>query len=149
MNMSLDTLLQCVAEQSAVVGEFIQVLEDEAQNLLDARSNEQLIDLTERKNAFAARLTELDERRTQCLEALHFAADLAGIEAACAAHPQLRAPFDTLFALAGQAGALNDQNGQIITTFLANNQRAADTLRGLMGENLYDARGRLSKPAAP
>lgn len=150
MNADLDPLVQCLAEQSAVVGEFIQVLEEEAHNLLDANSNEQLIDLTERKNAFARRLTELDRRRTECLEGLGFAADQTSIEAACTAHPELRTPFDTLFTLARQAGVLNTQNGQIITTFLASNQRAVDTLRSLMGENLYDAKGRLStKPAIP
>lgn len=149
MSTRLDPLLQCLAEQSTVVGEFIQVLEDEAHNLLDSSSNEQLIDLTQRKNSFAAQLTDLDQHRAECLGALGFDSDQSGIEAACAAHPELRAPVDALFALARQASTLNSQNGQIITTFLASNQRAVDALRNLMGENLYDARGRLSKPAAP
>lgn len=149
MNATLDPLLQCLAEQSTVVGEFIQVLEEEAHNLLDSSSNEQLIDLTQRKNSFAARLNDLDEHRAECLGALGFDSDQIGIQAACMAHPELQTPFDALFALALQASALNSQNGQIITTFLASNQRAVDTLRNLMGENLYDARGRLSKPAAP
>ena len=149
MSTALTPLLQCLTEQSSVVGEFIQVLEEEAHNLLDAGPNDQLTSLTQRKNAFAAQLTELDQQRSACLGALGFDSDQAGIEAACAAHPELQAPFDALFALAREASTLNAQNGQIITAFLASNQRAVDTLRNLMGENMYDARGRLSKPAAP
>lgn len=149
MNTALASLLQCLTEQTSVVDEFIQALEDEAQNLLESSSNEQLIDLTQRKNTFATQLGELDEHRSECLGALGFDADLAGIQAACIAHPELQTPFDTLFARAREASTLNTQNGQIITTFLASNQRAVDTLRNLMGANLYDARGRLSKPTTP
>ncbi|MBV6273162.1 flagellar protein FlgN [Alcaligenaceae bacterium CGII-47] len=149
MSAALAPLLQCLAEQSAVLEKFVQALEDEAHNLLEASSNEQLIDLTQHKNAFAMQLAELEVQRTECLGGLGFDADLAGIEAACAAHPELQAPFDALFALAREASTLNAQNGQIITMFLASNQRAVDALRSLMGENLYNARGRLSKPATP
>jgi flagella synthesis protein FlgN len=147
----VDTLLQCVARQSAVVTDFIQLLEEEARTLLDSISNEQLVALTERKNAFATQLMQLDHDREECLETLRFTADEAGIEAACAAHPALRAPFDGLFALARQARSLNAQNGQIIAAFLASNERAFNTLRNLMGENLYDAKGRLTatRPTTP
>lgn len=149
MSTALTSLLQCLTEQSSVVGEFIQVLEDEARNLLDAGPNDQLTSLTQRKNTYAAQLAELDQQRSEHLGALGFDSDQMGIEAACAAHPELQAPFDALFALAREANALNAQNGQIISAFLASNQQAVDALRNLMGENLYDARGRLSKPAAP
>lgn len=147
MSATLVSLQQCLTEQSSVVGEFIQALEDEARALLDSNPHEHLASLTEHKNTFAAQLTELDERRSEYLGTLGFESDQAGIEAACAAHPELRAPFDALFGLAREASALNAQNGQIITAFLASNQRAVDTLRNLMGEDLYNARGRLSKPA--
>lgn len=149
MSTALASLLQCLTEQSSVVGAFIQVLEDEAHNLLDANPTEQLIELTQRKNTFATQLTALDEHRSECLGALGFDSDQTGIDAACAAHPELQVPFDALFALAREASTLNTQNGQIISAFLASNQRAVDTLRNLMGENLYDARGRLSRPATP
>lgn len=149
MSTALTPLLQCLAEQTSVVSEFVQMLEDEAHTLLEPNPHEQLSNLTQRKNTFAAQLTALDERRSECLGALGFDSGLAGIEAACAAHPELEAPFDRLFELAREASSLNTQNGQIISVFLASNQRAVDTLRNLMGENMYDARGRLSKPATP
>src|SRR5690606_31298481 len=148
MNSAVDLLADCVRAQTAVVRDFIQVLEDEARNLLDPASSDQLIDLTQRKTDFAAQLARLDERRTELLGTLNFEPDQAGIQAACAEHPALAEPFETLFALARQAGELNQRNGQIIQAFLADNQRAMATLRSLMGDNLYDAKGRL-RPSGP
>jgi flagella synthesis protein FlgN len=40
---------------------------------------------------------------------------------------------------------LNQENGQILQTFIGHNQRALETLRALMGEELYDARGRMPR----
>jgi flagella synthesis protein FlgN len=144
MNAAMDQLLLCVAQQTSIVQAFIQILEDEADKLLESVPNNMLIDITDRKNSYAAQLAGLDQRRAELLDALGFTPDQTGIEAACRAHPQLRGPSDELFALAHQAGELNRHNGQIIDTFLAHNQRALATLRSLMGEDLYDAKGRLS-----
>lgn len=148
MNTVVDQILQCVARQVGIVQAFIQALEDETDKLLESVPNDLLIDMANRKNGYAAQLNELDQHRAELLGILDFAPDRAGIEAACKAHPQLHEPFDKLFALAHQAAELNRRNGQIIHTFLANNERALATLRSLRGEDLYDAKGRL-KPAAP
>lgn len=149
MSPTLDPLIECVTTQIAVVREFIQVLENEASTLLDPASNDQLIDLTQRKSDFAAQLAQLDKQRTDLLGALNFSADQSGIQSACTKFPALTAPFETLFELARQAGELNQRNGQIIQAFLADNQRAMATLRSLMGDDLYDAKGRITKPSSP
>src|SRR3546814_11529049 len=62
MSPALDPLIECVTTQTAVVRQFIDVLETEARTLLDPGSNEQLIDLTQRKTDFAAQLAQLDQQ---------------------------------------------------------------------------------------
>ncbi|MGB6242165.1 MAG: flagellar protein FlgN [Castellaniella sp.] len=140
----IDALLQCVDEQSALLNDFIQLLEAENALLLETPSNEALGSLTTRKNDYARRLGELDQARSDLLTAMEQPADRAGIDTVCAMHPDLRPAFDMLFEQAAQASALNQSNGQILQTFIDHNQQALDTLRSLMGQDLYDARGRLS-----
>src|SRR3546814_14610655 len=96
MSPALDPLIECVTTQTAVVRQFIDVLETEARTLLDPGSNEQLIDLTQRKTDFAAQLAQLDQQRTELLGTLQFSADPSGLQSACAKFPTLAAPFDTL-----------------------------------------------------
>ncbi|MER1966512.1 flagellar protein FlgN [Castellaniella sp. GW247-6E4] len=146
MSTEVEALLHCIDQQSALVREFIQTLDEESALLLDSTPNETLEALTQRKNDYAQRLGDLDRERAQRLGRLGFGADRDGVEAAVFAHPPLRDAFDTLLELAGRASELNRRNGQILDVFLASNRRALDTLRGLMGENLYDAKGRLSRP---
>ncbi|MGB6006915.1 flagella synthesis protein FlgN [Castellaniella sp.] len=141
----IDALLQCVDEQSELLNDFIQVLEAEGALLLETPSNEALGALTMRKNDYARRLGELDQTRAATLVSMGQADDRASIDTVCALHPDLRPAFDTLFERVAQASALNQDNGQILKAFMEHNQQALDTLRGLMGQDLYDARGRLSK----
>lgn len=141
----IDALLRCVDEQSELLDEFIQALEAEGAMLLETPSNEALGTLTARKNEYARRLGELDQARAAAMAALEQNDDHAGIAAVCAVHPDLRPAFDTLFERAEQASTLNRANGQILQSFVEHNQQALDTLRTLMGKDLYDARGRLSK----
>ncbi|CAM5190691.1 Flagella synthesis protein FlgN OS=Castellaniella defragrans OX=75697 GN=HNR28_000428 PE=3 SV=1 [Castellaniella defragrans] len=143
----IDTLLRCMDAQSALLDDFIQTLQAEGQLLLETPSDEALGTLTSRKNDYARRLSELDQARSQQLAELGYTDTRDSIEAACAAHPDLRAAFDALWQRAGQARTLNEQNGQVLHTFIEHNQRALTTLRTLMGENLYDARGRLPRHA--
>src|SRR5690606_35103846 len=146
MSTEADALLRCIEQQSALVREFIDTLEAESALLLETTPNETLEALTARKNNYAQRLGELDRERTERLGRLGFGADRDGVEAAIFAHPMLRDPFDTLLGLAAQARELNQRNGQIIDIFLASNRRALDTLRTLVGDDLYDAKGRLNRP---
>jgi flagella synthesis protein FlgN len=144
----IDALLRCVDEQSALLDDFIQTLQAEGQLLLETPSDEALGTLTSRKNDYARRLAELDQTRAQGLAELGFQDTRDSIEAACAAHPDLRTAFDALWQRAGEAQSLNVQNGLILKTFIEHNQRALNTLRTLMGEDLYDARGRLPRRPA-
>jgi len=141
----IDALLRCVDAQSALLDDFIQTLLAEGQLLLETPSDEALGTLTSRKNDFARRLGELDQTRSRQLAALGYADTRDSIEAACATHPGLREAFDSLWRRAEHARTLNEQNGQILHTFIEHNRRALTTLRTLMGEDLYDARGRLPR----
>lgn len=138
----ITALLRCVDEQSALLDDFIRTLQAEGQLLLETPSDEALGTLTSRKNEYARRLAELDEVRAEHLTELGYSDARDSIEAALTAHPELRAAFESLWQRAGEAQSLNQQNGQILQTFIRHNQRALDTLRTLMGEDLYDARGR-------
>lgn len=138
----VDALLQCIDAQSALLDDFIQTLRAEGELLLESPSDEALGSLTQHKNDFARRLSDLDQTRAQALSALGFEDNRSGIDAACAAHPDLQPAFSALWDRVDQAKALNLDNGQVLQTFIAQNQRALDALRTLMGEDLYDARGR-------
>jgi flagella synthesis protein FlgN len=138
-----DKLLQCVQAQSGLLDEFIQALEAESAALLDNPTNLALAELTQRKNDYAQRLTQLDQDRVRILNELDQNDDSAGIDAVCAVYPELRAIFDALFERAGRAGRLNHENGQILRTYIEHNQRALDTLHSLLNQDLYDAHGRL------
>lgn len=144
--MSLaDDLLQCVRAQSGLLDEFIQTLEAESATLLGDPTNLALAELAQRKNDYAERLGRLDRERARLLGELDQADDAAGIDAVCAVHPELRPAFDALFERAGRASRLNQDNGQLLRTFMEHNQRALDTLHSLVNQDLYDARGRLPR----
>ncbi|MDY0309815.1 MAG: flagellar protein FlgN [Castellaniella sp.] len=141
-----DTLLQCIQAQSGLLDEFIQALEAESAALLDNPTNLALAELTLRKNDYAQRLAQLDQERARILNDLDQADDADGIDAVCAVYPELRASFDALFERADRAHRLNQDNGQVLRTFMEHNQRALDTLHALINQDLYDARGRLRRP---
>ncbi|MGB3425244.1 MAG: flagellar protein FlgN [Castellaniella sp.] len=146
--MSLaDDLLQCVQAQSALLDEFIQALEAESAALLDdTPTNLTLAEQTQRKNDYAERLGQLDQDRVRILGEMEQPDTAAGINAACAIQPELRPAFDALFERADRASRLNQDNGQILHTYMEHNQRALDTLHSLVNQDLYDARGRLRRP---
>lgn len=144
-----DKLLRCVQAQSDLLDEFIQALEAESVALLDDPSNLALAELTQRKNDYAQRLAQLDQDRVCILTELEQSDDAAGIVAICAVYPELRTTFDALFERAERAGRLNQDNGQILHTFMEHNQRALDTLHSLVNQDLYDARGRLPRRQQP
>ncbi|MFT0531532.1 flagella synthesis protein FlgN [Castellaniella hirudinis] len=145
MTSHIDALLRCVDEQSALLDEFIDVLQAEGDLLLGTPSNEALSALNIRKKDYARRLAELDQSRAAALDGLGQPDNHAGVAAICAQYPDLQAAFDAMFERAGQASTLNQANGQTIQLLAERNQQALDTLRGLMGQDLYDAHGRLPK----
>ena len=140
-----DKLLQCVQAQSDLLDEFIQTLESESAALLETPTNLALAELTVRKNDYAQRLAKLDQERISILNELEQSDDAAGIAAVCAVYPDLRTIFDALFERADRASRLNQENGEILRTYIEHNQRALDTLHALVNQDLYDARGRLPR----
>lgn len=140
----IDALLRCVDEQTALLDDFIATLEAEGAMLLETPSDEALGSLTTHKNDYARRLAELDQTRATMLAALGHPNDRTGMEQACRQHPHLRPAFDALFERATRASTINQANGHALQTLMTHNQRALDTLRSLMGRDLYDAHGRLS-----
>ena len=140
-----DKLLQCVQAQSDLLDEFIQTLESESAALLETPTNLALAELTVRKNDYAQRLAKLDQERISILSELEQSDDAAGIAAVCAVYPDLRTIFDALFERADRASRLNQENGEILRTYIEHNQRALDTLHALVNQDLYDARGRLPR----
>jgi flagella synthesis protein FlgN len=148
MNLG-EKLLHCVQAQSDLLDQFIQTLEAESAALLDNPTNLALAELTVRKNDYAQRLTQLDQDRVALLNELDQTDDAAGINAVCAVYPDLRVIFDALFERASRAGRLNQENGDILRTYMEHNQRALDTLHALINQDLYDASGRLPKRRRP
>lgn len=142
---SAEALLRCVNEQSELLDDFIETLRVEGRLLLETPSDESLGTLTSRKNDYAHRLAELDGIRARELSAMGFTDTRGSIESACQAYPELQPAFESLWRRAAQAQSLNQENGQILQTFIGHNQRALETLRALMGEELYDARGRMPR----
>lgn len=141
----IDALLNCVNEQSALLSDFIDLLETEGELLLESPSNEALSALTIRKNDYARQLADLDKTRAAALAGMALPDSREGIEAVCTDYPDIRPAFHQLFDRAEQAQALNLANGQTLQAFMDQNQQAMNTLGGLMGQDLYDARGRLPK----
>jgi flagella synthesis protein FlgN len=148
MSNTLDQLQSCLQTETALVREFLVVLEAESQALTDGGDETVLGASTATKNSYALKLADIGGRRQSLLVALGHTADKAGLDAVAAQHPALHSLCQDLFTLARQASELNAANGIIIETFLAHNQQALDTLRALAGiGDLYDASGR-SKPAS-
>ena len=136
-------LEQLLQRETALVQEFIDLLEREAELLLEGIDDADLADSTARKNALADTLTDIGREREAQLLVLGFDSQRAGLEAAAANHTELAEPVRQLLELASRAGELNRRNGLIIDTYIANNQQMLEALRNLVGEGtIYDARGR-------
>ncbi|HEY9279125.1 MAG TPA: flagellar protein FlgN [Eoetvoesiella sp.] len=149
MNTPLLRLQSLLEKELVLVQQFISVLQLEANALTQADGNEALNASTAQKNHFAALLTESETSREAQLKELGFDSGKNGLDAACAAYPELQDTCQELYALAAEANQINSANGAIIDTFLQHNQQALDTLRSLanMG-NLYDASGRTKTAAS-
>lgn len=142
---SVESLNQCIQQQLKLLADFVQLLTTENQALLADPSNQDLVEITTHKNDYARRLASLDSKRTALLADLGYADDAAGINSAMAAHPALKSAFNDLWQLADQAETINNENGQLLSIFIEDNQRAIGTLRSLMGEGLYDSKGKIKR----
>ncbi|MBP6019223.1 MAG: flagellar protein FlgN [Burkholderiaceae bacterium] len=148
MTDTLQQLHACLNQEISLVKEFSQLLEQEAQLLIDAAPTEALTNNTAEKNRLADQIAAWDEQRLTLLTELGYSPDKDGLNAAAAQHSELDATCQTLYQLADNARQLNDSNGQLISTFMAHNQQALDTLARLADPgHLYDASGR-SRPGS-
>ncbi|MBB5213402.1 flagella synthesis protein FlgN [Parapusillimonas granuli] len=142
MNDAVAQLEASLQEELGLIQEFNTVLEAEAE-ALTAGNDDALAASTARKNQYAERLAEAGRRRNGLLGRLGYEPDQPGLDAACAAHPSLRAGSRALLDEARRGRDLNTANGILIDTFLAHNQQTLDALRQLAGiGDLYDAKGR-------
>jgi flagella synthesis protein FlgN len=135
-------LLACLLEEDAMILEFTALLEDETIALSDRRSFETLQAITERKNEFAVRLSELSNRRDALLGEVGLPPAHEGTHQAAAGHAELAGPWKTLLDHSAVAAGINERNGALIDMHLRYTEEALDALRSLTAANtLYDANG--------
>jgi flagella synthesis protein FlgN len=123
-------LQNLITEEIAQLRDFLVLLEKEQLALVDG-DVERLLTLAEEKNAFFGRLSRLGEARGKALLAAGFATDRQGMDSWLERHPEsdgTKRVWQELLTLAEKASVLNQTNGKLIATRLANNQQALSTL---------------------
>lgn len=146
MTDTVQKLQDCLEQEIALLGQFIGVLQEESNLLLNAGDTDSLAKSTTLKNQYADQIAAWSDQRAALLEQLGVSPDKAGLDGAANQHVTLQPFCQTLYQKAAQARDLNTQNGQLITTFMTHNQQALDTLARLADPGqVYDASGR-TKP---
>lgn len=123
-------LQNLIAEEVARLRDFLVLLEKE-QQALAAGDVDRLLPLADDKNRLFGRLAQLGEARGQALAAAGFPADRQGMEGWLARQPNANGAGRTwqeLLSLAEKARALNEINGKLIASRLADNQQALSAL---------------------
>ncbi|NYT65061.1 flagellar protein FlgN [Alcaligenaceae bacterium] len=144
----LQQLHACLDQEISLIKTFTQILEQETQLLLDAAPTVALTENTAEKNKLADQIAAWDEQRLNLLTTLGYSPNKEGLTTAAEEHPEINASCQALYQLANQARELNDGNGQLIKTFMTENQQALDTLARLADPGqVYDASGR-SRPGS-
>jgi flagella synthesis protein FlgN len=127
---SSSPLQNLLLEEVAQLRDFLDLLENEQQALVGG-DVERLLPLAAEKNDLLRRLAQLGEARGKALLAAGLATDRQGMEGWLERHPEpggAKRVWQELLTLAGKASALNQTNGKLIATRLANNQQALSTL---------------------
>lgn len=125
--LSLGELLEREAREAAA---FVELLKQE-QALLVAGNVEGLLPLVEEKSAFSDKLGRLSEAREKIIAEAGAGSGRSGMETYLARQPNdrnLRARWEALLAVAGEAQAMNQTNGKLIRLHLQHNQQALNTL---------------------
>jgi flagella synthesis protein FlgN len=142
-------LLSCLLDEDATILEFTALLEDETNALTDRHSFETLQAITERKNEFAVRLSELSNRRDSLLAELGLPAAHQGTGMAAEQHAELAQPWKTLLEHSAAAAGINERNGTLIDMHLRYTEEALGALRSLTAStSLYDSTGGRSRHPA-
>jgi len=127
---SSSPLQNLLLEEVAQLRDFLVLLEKEQQALIGG-DVERLLPLAAEKNDLLRHLAQLGEARGKALLAAGLATDRQGMDSWLERHPEpdgAKRAWQELLTLAGKAGALNQTNGKLIATRLANNQQALSTL---------------------
>ena len=139
------TIESLLAEEAAVLAEFLAAIEEERQCLSGGDLNS-LPAATERKSVLAARLSTLEAQRETLLGGLGLNSGRSGIERWLERpSPHRQASIDAwkrILALAARAKRENEINGKLIAGRLQQNHQALGTLLGSSAEtNTYGADG--------
>jgi len=134
------SLLDCLTLELGAVTEFIDLLNQEADAMVQGRFID-LSPLAESKAQLADKIVILRGRRENEQTTLGYGADRSGAEAATAAGgPLLQAAWSQLQARAAQAHERNHANGVMIHTHLDFTRQAIDFLKS-GGRPLYGPKG--------
>ena len=120
-----------LAEELREVDAFVELLQQEQEQLATSGNVDSLLPLVEKKSGFATRLASLSNRRDRLLADAGLEPGRAGMEALIAADPgasALASQWQKLLAQAVEARTLNDTNGKLIARRLQHNQQALEAL---------------------
>lgn len=143
--MTSSALLTLIQSELELVEHFVFTLEKEHQTLLSSYSNDELFDLTEIKNQYAARLDSVAQQREQLLQQLSLPAGRTGLAKARNLSPAIAEAVDTLLVLAEQAKTLNEKNGVLIQAYLNYTTEALSAFgqaTSAPSQDVYDAQGK-------
>ena len=140
----LNDLFLCLASQNKSLERFIAVLEKENAVLRDAPSEADLETLSHEKMLFSRELAEQDQQRKNLLRSLGLEDTRDAIEGLGQHDARLIPIFTRLLQNADTAQTLNRRNGAILQSLLEHNEKTVRALHALTGDDLYDARGKLT-----
>jgi flagella synthesis protein FlgN len=132
-------LLDHLTQEHAAIGEFIELLDAEAQAMTDG-DFANMPGLAERKSQLADQIALLDRLREVEQLALGYAANRSGADAAAAGNNALQTAWSGLLERATQAHERNHRNGVMIHTHLDFTRQAISFLRA-SGQPLYGPDG--------
>ncbi|HRL20457.1 flagellar export chaperone FlgN [Alcaligenes sp. SDU_A2] len=137
--MSLQT---CLADHLQTLPQLEAILLEEKELLLGQFEPQELAQLTLRKYQVLEKIEQLDQQRIALLQDRELDTQLPGLRQA-AAQDQISDILDQVLELGEHLRALNENNGILVNTFLADNQQALDALAAFSGRsNVYDASGK-------
>ncbi|WP_353173866.1 flagella synthesis protein FlgN [Paracandidimonas soli] len=147
---AISRLESLFATETALMREFIAILQKEAEVLATPAVGDALNATTASKNTLAQQLSASAASRHAIYEELGYKDKDASNARLRQDHPALNPAIDALAQAAQQAHEINEDNGIVIDAYLKYNQQAMNELRILAGQDLplYDASGRARQSSA-
>lgn len=140
-------LLQQLKAENQAFGDFIALLQHEAQILSDQYTHEQIHDIAQKKTAWHQQYARQQTQRQKLLQALELQDSIEALQGLADQDPAFGEQLQNLLQQAEQAQALNQANGALIHEYLAHHQQALNTLEQLQRDqsaSTYDADGKKS-----